>query len=194
MTVPSKTNPLPAKRRAAALALLLLGAVSCASNTSNVSPNHDETIGLDPAAARLLAGVWVFEMKTGDHTVDGKLRIAFDGTGLTGVYIGPDETERPLSEIQIAKGKVAWKMPGQRGTQQVSGTFEDGSMQGAIKRVRNEDDADSSSSDAAASGGYHGGGGGGRGGHSHRGGGRSTPPTTHWTATKAPADAAPAGK
>ena len=177
-----------------ALAFIVAGALSCASSSAT---SRSEEIGLDPAAARLLAGTWVFEMKTGDHTVDGKLRFSFDGTGITGAYIDSDATERPLSEIQIASGKVAWKMEGMRGMQLAAGKFEDGSMSGTIKRIRTEDDSDSTSDNGNNSG-FHGGGGdgmGGHGGHGGRhGGGRSTPPTTKWTATKAPADAAPAAK
>jgi hypothetical protein len=161
---------------------------SCASSGSG-GGSSDE-IGIDPAAARALSGTWVFHMETGDHETDGKLRFTFDGFSVSGAFIGQDDEEKHLSNIQVAGGKVSWEMDGPRGTSRALGKTDQDTMKGTLKPLPKDSDS-SGGSGGSGSGGGSGGYGGGRGGgrHSHGGGshGNATR-STSWTATRSRAD------
>jgi len=175
--------------KTAILAVAAVGAISCAS--SGTGGSKDE-IGLDPAAARALSGTWVFTMKDGDHETDGKLRFSFDGIAVSGAFVGQDDVERRLSNIQVAGGKVSWEMEGQRGTQRALGKADKDTMDGTLKRLPKDQDSSEGAAEpdrgSGGNGGQWGGHGGGTGGghrHSHSGGGsRGGSRTITWTATR----------
>lgn len=175
------------------LALIVLAA--CASDdASRKLPK-----GVDPAGAKRLAGDWVLALKAPEREIDGRLRISWDGSILSGSFTEIGNDPRELSDIRVSKDRFAWSIAGDRATQQFSGGFEtDGTLSGKMTRVRNRNSAGSEGSDSGeapppdsgSGGGY------GRGGGRHHGGGRgsrgNTASPAKWTAVPAPKDAAPA--
>jgi hypothetical protein len=154
----------------------------------------------DPAGAKKLSGEWVFAMKVGDRDVDGKLHFSYDGASVAGSFMATGGESIELADIRVSKNEVAWTIPGERGTEVLTGAFaSDGTLSGKMSFERKpgggEPPNDGGSAgegrgaDGQAPGGY--GSGGGRHGHhggaggAHRGGGSRT---GTWTALPAPKD------
>jgi hypothetical protein len=188
---------------AAILPLFLISA--CATQepvkTAKVLPETP-----DPAGAKRLAGDWVFAMKIGDREVDGKLRFSYDGRAVAGSFTTLDGNASELADIRVSKDQFAWTIPGDRGTEVLTGGFaSDGTLSGKmafVRRTRNANPEGGGSSEGGggstgegSGGGYGGGSGGGRHGH-HGGGSRqnSGGRTATWTAVPAPKVSEPDSK
>jgi hypothetical protein len=187
---------------AAAILAGLLLVPACASRDTRRNARDPFPDTPDPAGARRLAGDWVFAMKTADHEIDGKLHFSYDGAFLTGAFTDMAGTVRQLAEIRTSKDRMAWKLPDDRGAEQFIGSFgDDGTLSGAMTRVRKRDsqssddqggDSGSGSDNPPAEqpqGGHGHGGGHHRGGGSH--GGTRSSGSAKWSAVPAPKADAP---
>jgi hypothetical protein len=152
----------------------------------------------DPAGAKRLSGDWVFAMKTGDREVDGKLHFSYDGRAVAGSFTAIDGNASELTDIRVSKDQFAWTIPGDRGTEILTGGFAtDGTLSGRMAFIRKtregspegggSSDGGGGSSGEGSGGGYGGGSGGGRHGH-HGGGSRRSGASrsSTWTAVPAP--------
>jgi hypothetical protein len=176
------------KALAAAASLGFLVLISgCASR--DAATGFPETP--DPAAARRLAGDWVFTMKTADREIDGRLHFSYDGSFVSGSFTEMGGDVREISDVRVSKDRMAWKIAGDRATEQLTGSFSgDGSLSGQMTLVRKHESGDEGNEqapqDGGSRGGYGHGGGHGRhggGGGAHRSGERSP---AKWTAVPAP--------
>jgi len=158
----------------------------------------------DPAGAKRLSGDWVFAMKVGERDVDGKLRFTYDGCAVAGSFTATGGESTALVDIRVSKDEVAWTIPGDRGTEVLTGAFaSDGTLSGKMTFVRKHasgeaSDGGASPGEGGASGespgnGYGGGGGGHHGRHGARGSGNRSggSRTATWTAVPAPKDSEP---
>ena len=192
---------LPKLSAAAGLAVFLL-IPACASRDTRRNARDPFPDTPDPAGARRLAGDWVFTMKTADHEIDGKLHFSYDGTFLAGTFTDMAGTVRQLAEIRASKDRMAWKLADDRGAELFAGSFaDDGTLSGAMTRIRKRDSQSSDDQGSDSSGGSDNPpadqpqGGRGHGGGHHRGGGshggtRSSG-GAKWSAVPAPKADAP---
>jgi len=184
-------------RAAAVLSLFLLPA--CASQEPvKTARSLPETP--DPAGAKRLSGDWVFAMKVGDRDVDGRLHFTWDRGAVAGSFTATGGETTELADIRVSKDEFAWTIPGERGTEVLTGAFaSDGTLSGRMTFVRKHasggppegrESSDAGAAGGEARGGGNGGGGGrhghhgGRGGSARNGGSR----TATWTAVPAPRD------
>jgi hypothetical protein len=157
----------------------------------------------DPAGAKKLSGDWVFAMKVGDRDVDGKLHFTDDGGAVAGSFTATGGESIDLADIRVSKDEFAWTIPGDRGTEVLTGAFaSDGTLSGKMTFVRKHSSGEPSGGGSEGEGGaggespgsgYGGGGGGHHGHHGARGSGNRSggSRTATWTAVPAPKDSEP---
>lgn len=124
---------------------------------------------LAPLTPEAIVGTWLFAMKMGDRSIEGRLHFTAEAGVPAGSLTGSDGNERELSNIKIEGDRISWDIAGQRVTQHAEGTVSGSSMKGTIKtkmtggrgggRGRDTDgDSDDGARPPSGGGGYRGGG------------------------------------